>query len=166
MDELELFTLPRTVEIFRNDTRWNGFRVWARFLGFAWQARYPKKPALVVDPTPAIRDALPSLFGASTNLKQKVFFSRLSERLPVLDGGTYRRMVEEQLLHGRWHQPRQGELSASLSLALRRLEFEGTIRFEYNDDPAAGGVTLTGRDGHQIPNTKRVSEVNYKREVA
>lgn len=159
VNELELDTLPGDVEVFRNDTRWNAFKTWALFLGFAWQSRYPKKYTLVVDPAPAIRDALPAVFGSANDLTHRDFLDRLREQLPVLDGGTYRLAVEEKLLAGRWLRPNAGELSASLSLSLQRLKFEGVIAFENFADPAAGRVTLTGRNGRP---TDPVSHVIFK----
>lgn len=156
VDALELDSLPREVEVFRNDTRWNGFKAWALFLGFAWQARYPKKYTLVVDPTPAIRDVLPTVFGASTELTQKDFLDRVRQPLPILDGGTYRLLVEEELRPGHWPQPQPDELSISLSLALRRLHVEGIIDFKDRADPIAGRVNLVGRNGRRLAGVSHV----------
>jgi hypothetical protein len=150
INRLELDMLPRRVKVFEFDTRWNGFKTWAVFLGFGWQARFPKSGALIMDPAPAIRETLPAVFASAAELSQRDFLDRLRARLPVLDGGTYRAEVEDNLDRARWSGPKPGEASASLSLALLRLKHEGTIDFDYRDDPAAGRVVLTGRGGRQL----------------
>ncbi|MFO0822548.1 MAG: protein DpdG [Gemmataceae bacterium] len=159
VNRLELDTLPADVEVFRNDTRWNGFKAWSVFLGFGWLARYPKAGTLVVDPAPAIREALPAVFGGAARLTQKDFVERLREQLPVLDGGRYRRAVEEKLVRGLWPEPKSGEASPSLSLALHRLRAEGVLEFENLADPAAGRLVLVGRSGRQLA---QVTHVRFK----
>ena len=150
VDRLENDTLPNDVEVFRNDTRWNGFKAWAVFLGFGWQARFPKAGTLVVDPTPAVRDVLPDVFAGAAEVTQRDFFARLRERLPVLDGGTYRTEVESKLTRTAWQPPGAGQVSASLSLTLLRLRNEGVIEFADRADPAAGRAVLTGRGGRVL----------------
>jgi hypothetical protein len=127
-----------------NDTRWAGFAAWAPFLGFGWSA--VSRP-LVVDPTQAIRHQLPQVFGEETELTQRQFFDRLADRLPVLDGGTYRLEVEAKFLAGRWERPAEGVLSESLSAALERLSAAGILELEDRAD--AERKTLTGPAGRQ-----------------
>lgn len=156
VNRLELDTLPADLEVFRNDTRWNGFKAWAVFLGFGWQARFPKAGTLVVDPAPAIRETLPVIFAGETELDQRVFLTRLRERLPVIDGGSYRMEVEGNLTRSVWSGPAANELSVSLSLALLRLKNEGGIDFADRADPAAGRVLLRGRGGRQLASVSHV----------
>ncbi|MCC7066692.1 MAG: hypothetical protein IT456_28110 [Planctomycetes bacterium] len=156
VNRLELDTLPEGVEVFRNDTRWNGFKTWAVFLGFGWAARFPKSGTLVVDPAPAIRDALPGIFAGAAELTQRDFIKRLAAKLPILDGGSYRAKVQDKLDRGQWPQPQSGTASASLSLGLLRLKFEGAIDFDDRADPAAGRMVLTGRDGRTVTSLSHV----------
>jgi len=150
VNQLELETLPREREIFRNDTRWNGFRYWAVFLGFGWLSRYPKRGALVVDPTLAIRQSLSAVFAGTRQLSQRSFLDRLRDELPVLDGGAYRLKVERQLNPTAWSSPGPGELSTSLSFAMRRLAVDGTLTLEDLADSPEGRATLTGRAGRTL----------------
>lgn len=133
----------------RNDTRWPSLKVWARFLGFGWKnAR--GRGALILDPTDAIRDALPAVFGRKRTLEACDCMAALAEALPVLDGGTYRNAVEEKLRErsdpDAWQPPPDGHLSTSLSRALLRLSEEGSLTgsLAADFDPHRR-VHLTGR---------------------
>ncbi len=144
VDTLQQSTLEPGYSAFVNDTRWAGFAAWAPFLGFGWSA---VSRALLLDPTQAIRHQLPQIFGEETELTQRQFFDRLAERLPVLDGGTYRLEVEAKFLAGRWERPAEGVLSESLSAALERLSAAGILHLEDRAD--AERKTLTGPAGRQ-----------------
>jgi hypothetical protein len=150
VERLALDTLPAGVKVFQNDTRWPGFKAWAPVLGFGWLAGFPKKGALVIDPTPAVRDELPGVFAGAGELTQNVFLERLRDRLPVLDGGTYRRDVEQAIDRRAWTPPPPGAVSASLSLALLRLKNEGRIDFADRADAPTGRARLLGRGGKEV----------------
>jgi hypothetical protein len=122
--------------------RWPGFRSWAVYLGFGWDAY---KLGFTPDPGVAIRAALPAVFEAGAELDCASFVSGLAGQIPVLDGGAYRTEVEARISREYWQPPPDGQLSASLSLALLRLEREGAIRLNDRDDPRFGRRTLTGR---------------------
>jgi hypothetical protein len=131
--------------LLQNDTRWNGLRHWGDYLGFFWedQRRWP-------DPTAAIREELPEVFGGHNELPAQDFITRLGERLPVLDGGRYRLEIEAALDPAEWQSPARPDLlSTSLSRALWRLSRPGgPLRFERRAD-AGDGRTLQragGRD--------------------
>ena len=156
VERLELDTLPADREIFRNDTRWNGFKAWAPLLGFAWLAGIPKKGTLMIDPAPAIRAELPAVFAGEGELTQNVFLERLRDRLPVLDGGAYRTQVEAELDRKAWTPPPPGARSASLSLALLRLKNEGRIDFADKADSPTGRVRLVGRGGKELATATHV----------
>jgi hypothetical protein len=126
--------------IFQNHNRWPGLRSWARYLGFA-----TGENDFLFDPTEAVRGELPSMMGAGETMAATVFLEALSANVPVLDGGVYRQEVEANLRTDTWHQPPVGHLSMSLSMALRRLELDGTIFLETKAD-AGSVVKLTGRD--------------------
>jgi hypothetical protein len=114
--------------IFSNDTRWGAFDRWATFLGVA--SRFPRgsKTILMPDPTNAVRHVLAEVLPESRTPILD-FTERLAQRLPVLDGGTYRRAVEERM------RPEAvlastDALSPSLSHALLRLRDEQLLRLE------------------------------------
>lgn len=124
--------------IGKNDTRWNGLKAWMLYLGFARGGMQ-----WVVDPTQALRDALPDIFDLSRELTGPAFVERAAYVLPVLDGGAYRIQVEASLKERAWPRPRAGLLSSSLSRAIQRLDREGAITLANRSD-TGGVVTLTG----------------------
>jgi hypothetical protein len=123
--------------IGKNDTRWNGLKAWMLYLGFARDGMQ-----WVVDPTQALRDALPDIFGVSRELTGPAFVERAASVLPVFDGGAYRTQVEA-LKERAWSRPRAGLLSSSLSRAVQRLDREGAITLANRSD-TEGVVTLAG----------------------
>jgi hypothetical protein len=129
--------------ILQNELRWNGLRSWATFLGFGWVS--PK--FFVIDPTVAVRDSLSEVFSTEKELTAEIFVERLSHSLPVLDGGTYRRKLEDVLDETSWQRPRSGQISTSLSRALRRLQSSGELIFDPRAD--AVGLAFTGRGGEE-----------------
>ena len=130
--------------VFSNDTRWGAFDRWATFLGFAHHLPHGGKDVLVPDPTGAIRHAVPSVLTAQ-RLEIGVVIEELGHRIPVLDGGTYRRDVEARM---RPEAVRSGGdlLSPSLAYALLRLRDEQFITLEDLDD-APQKVRLPERFG-------------------
>jgi hypothetical protein len=104
--------------IVKNDVRWNGLLAWGRYLGFLWYSEEP-----IIDPTPAIQQDLPLIFGTDRELTVSVFIERLAATLPILDQGKYRVMVEEALNPTHWQASSRPEiLSTSLSRALWRMD--------------------------------------------
>lgn len=139
---------PGNQTIFgQNDTRWNGLRAWGPFLGFGRVGNTRGSP-FIIDPTDALRDALPRIFGKQKTLAADEFQDAVAVELPVLDGGEYRKLVEAKLSEQRgadaWQPPPQGQLSTSLSRALLRLTTDGTLQGESRAD-AIQRVRLTGR---------------------
>ncbi|EXI65334.1 MAG: hypothetical protein AW08_03253 [Candidatus Accumulibacter adjunctus] len=129
--------------ILQNDVRWNGLRFWGDYLGFFWvdHRRWP-------DPTAAVREELPAVFGSARELPAAEFLRRLAERLPVLDGGRWRIEVESALDSAAWHRPAQDNLlSTGLSRALWRLAKPGgPILLDSQADPMEGRI-LQGAGG-------------------
>jgi hypothetical protein len=132
-------TKPRTV--FQNGTRWPGLRAWARYLGFGTG----HGGDFLFDPTEAVRGELAGIFDEGGVMAAANFLDELGARLPVLDGGTYRKEVEANLRPDTWRKPEPAHLSMSLSMALRRLELNGTIVLDRKAD-AGHAVSLTGRN--------------------
>ena len=86
---------------------------------------------MIPDPTTAIRDALPEIFDSNERLTAKEFVESLGESLPVLDGGKYRKYIEE---YRKGEDPDPKQLSEATSDALRRLESEKRLIIETKDD--------------------------------
>lgn len=129
--------------IFQNDTRWNGLRTWMVYLGFARNGTQ-----VTIDPTEALRDSLPDIFGTDQTISAQSFVERAAGALPVLDHGTYRLQIEDVLKDSNWSRPPDTHLSSSFSRALQRLEREGAIAPEQRSD-AEGGITLIGTNQRQ-----------------
>lgn len=126
--------------ILLNDTRVPGFKVWARYLGFA----AGEDNGLLMDPTEAVREEITEFLKPGQSLLADEFVEELSTRLPVFDQGAYRVEVEGSLQSDKWRPPPERHLSMSLSMALRRLDLDGTIRLETKAD-ASSTLFLTGR---------------------
>jgi hypothetical protein len=132
----------------RNDTRLNGLKMWARFLGFLWT----DGSAPAVDPTLAIRDILLDVLPKAEEIAVSKLVELLANSLPVLDTGVYRRDVEAHLDERYYVQPPEGTLSKSLSRALYRLRREGAIGFVSKSD-AGSGIKLSGPDAARRTDT-------------
>ena len=131
----------------QNDTRWNGLRAWAPFLGFGRVGNTKGSP-LIIDPTDALRHALPIMFVKRTTLAADEFLVAVAEAVPVLDQGVYRQLVENKLREHEspdgWLSPPYGQLSTSLSRALLRLTSDGTLQVKKDSD-FPSRARLTGR---------------------
>jgi len=136
---------------FRNSDRWTGFRAWAPLLGFGWT---DVQGAYVVDPTPAVRDALPEVFGTLGELATEEFLRRLAGLLPVVDGGEYREQVESRLARHAWRATERHEISVSLSTALKRLDAAQLLRLEARGD--APKRQLLGRRHRRLEQVSHV----------
>lgn len=71
------------------------------------------------------------------------FIGDLSDRYPVLDGGVYRKSLEEKLVGASYNLLDKNQISISLSLALKRLRSQGCIELIGKADSA--NLTLTDR---------------------
>lgn len=124
-----------------NDVRVRQFLQWASYLGVGWTSRIADRERLVLDPTALIRR-----FGARAWPKSEVLSmadarNRLAVLVPVLDGGRYLEAMSAYI-------PTVDErhLSEALSLALVRLESEGTLRLHTKTD-ATSWVLQWPREG-------------------
>jgi len=146
---------PPGLTILQNNTRWNGLKAWSCFMGFAWTAKLPNGEILVPDPTEAVRDTLPQIFGGAKTLEARFMVDVLAQVIPVLDGGIYRQNLETELMRTQgpnaWRPPPNGQLSTSLSRALLRLQEEKYIKGEKSaDKDAEVRVSLSGRNNQII----------------
>ncbi|MCB1129530.1 MAG: hypothetical protein KDN05_00275 [Verrucomicrobiae bacterium] len=161
-EDLSLRQMPSGKAVFQNDTRWSGFKDWASYLGFGCNPRFAA--GITPDPTEAIRDSLPAIFGKKKSFPAKDFIRHLAEVLPVLDDGEYRRQVEALLRsqdgQHAWKVLPEGQLSTSLSRALIRLHEEGVLRYSLKAD-SVHRMKLTGRGGSQVLGD--ISDFSYQR---
>ena len=127
--------------LMRNNTRQNGLKYWGHFLGFV---REPGGGQ--IDPTCAIRESLSRCIADGEGMPASDFIRNLAEELPVLDGGRWRVAVEDRLNRQALSALAEGQLSTSLSRALRNLSMEGILAFENRAD-VGRTIVLTGRDG-------------------
>ncbi len=121
-----------------NTARTPNMREWGVFLGFIGQS----DDGEIIDPTGAIRDSIPNIFGEENELEATEFIDLLKNRLPVLDGGKYRKIVEKSLDPAVWEKPKDGFLSTSLSRALWRLDKDPSAKFVLDDRSDAGSIGL------------------------
>lgn len=128
--------------IILNASRWSGLRYWARYLGFGTG----EEGKFFVDPTVAVRHELTYILKQGESVDANTFIDALAARLPVLDRGEYRSMVEADILAKVQRTLAPRHLSMSLSFALRRLELDGTLALDKKADVGEGAaLSLTGR---------------------
>lgn len=152
--ELDQVSDPH-VRLMQNDTRINGLKFWANFLGFVRQPGGGD-----VDPTVAVRDTVQICLEPGEEMPATDFVERLAVHLPVIDGGAYRLAVESQLEHHALVDLQPGQLSTSLSRALLSLMIDETLEFQNKAD-VGRSIVLTGRDGLRADH--RYSWVKRKR---
>ena len=116
-----------------NQERWVNFQRWACGLGFAWKT---STGLTVPDPTATLRDVIPEVFADETRLPAVDFLKAIAKAVPVLDGGTYRKFVQDNLAEDQSLGPPR-QLSQALTDALRRLERASEITIEERDDAPA-----------------------------
>jgi len=116
--------------IIQNDFRWGNLRFWMRYFGLATG----ESSSFKIDPTSAIKSQLKSIFGTNKELPAKDFLISLSNKLPILDFGEYRKEVEKNLNDSVWRRLNSNELSQSISFGLRRLELKGAIQLRGKSD--------------------------------
>lgn len=132
-----------TPALMQNNTRRSGLKAWGQFLGFL---RPVLKSEIEVDPTVAVRDVLPELIQSGQGLPVVNFMDELALKLPVLDGGVWRRDVLARLRPDVLPSMAEGQLSTSMSRALLNLMRNEEIFLENRADTRSG-VVLTGQAG-------------------
>ena len=145
--------------LIQNDTRWNGLKAWAVWLGFGWLGKHPKR-VFMIDPTPAVQDALPAIFGRKHSMLASEVVTGLAKAIPVLDEGSYRKKVEAKLADhsgpDAWRPPPNGQISTSLSRALLRLMKAGALKDELKSD-SKDRILLTGRGQRAVQQVSHFS---------
>lgn len=153
--------LETLVNQFLPDFRINGNEVAIvpGYLGWLGYAQQITRDSFAIDPTDAIREELPFLMDVGEQLSISEALLRLNKALPVLDGGIYRKQVEERISRHGWQLPDPDRLSTSLSRALVRLQFSGIINMKAESD-ARGAKQLTGRKGGVIKPVTHLTLIN------
>lgn len=131
--------------------RYGAFRDWAMYLGFAWNLDHNGVPGLMPDPTSHLRRRLPAIINEpEKEMRFAEFIDTLGEVSPVLDGGRFRKEVEQE---SRSRPPKQ--VSASMAFALDRLRSEGIITMKEKADDPDPRVVKRGAK------TNRVSHITW-----
>lgn len=114
--------------VLRNDTRWGSFARWSTYLGFC----RGHSQGIVPEPTPVVRDAILSDVLEPGTMAITEAIGQLSVALPVLDHGRYwtemTKLVTPDIV------PKRGEISATLSQSLLRLNDSGHIKLTRRSD--------------------------------
>jgi len=110
-----------------NRSCYQNFLYWARYLGFATFVGYGSERRVFPDPTNAIAERLPRIFGDNQILDIESFLSKLSGILPVFEGGTVRAELDAMRT---WTHTNENRLSIATSLAMQRLADRGAITLE------------------------------------
>ena len=143
--------VAKEFSVFTNDTRWSGFSSWSEFLGFGNSLF----GAFSIDPTEAIRPYLNEIVPVKESLPIADFVDAISLRLPVLDGGAFRKLVEEKINSSKWEAPKANELSTSFSRSLLRFNADGTIKLENKAD-AKDKRILLGKGKAQLETVSHI----------
>lgn len=142
-DEINLL-MPSDLSINASNEA-NTFRDWGIFLGFI----EPFTRGVIVDPTRAIEHFLPNIFSENESLSIRDFIVALADRLPMLDGGAYRQIVEPLMEEHGWQSPLENHVSASLSHALLRLKMGLHLTLEQPSDDSRSMILKT-TDGNDM----------------
>ena len=137
---------------FSNSTRWDGFKDWVAFLGFGWNGI---NGHLTIDPGIALEDECGKIFNGVREFPISPFIELLSERLPVLDSGKYRKQVEKGIREGTCRKISQHQISPSLSRGLLRLVRAGKIQMRSRSD-SKDNRDLLGRDFRTIRSVSHI----------
>jgi hypothetical protein len=136
--------------ILQNSSRWPPFVRWAKYLGLI-SFLPTKEGGPCPNPAVAIREVLPDLrCAADGEIELPRLISEIAEAIPVLDGGSYRKVVEEHMDIRPLSSGDEETLSASLSLALLCLKDEGAIELSRASDSSATRM-LSIKQGHRLP---------------
>tara|TARA_A100001015_G_scaffold22144_1_gene25163 strand:- start:4875 stop:5753 length:879 start_codon:yes stop_codon:yes gene_type:complete len=113
-----------------NGTRFNRLIEYMKILGFV----SGRNVDTIIDPTIAIKDELAQIFVNNNILPAQKFLDGLSDLIPVLDFGSYRKEIDDYLRSDVVKKTDDLEISPSLSFALLRLDQDRKISFESRGD--------------------------------
>lgn len=144
VSKLESNQVKSGISIFPNNTRWEGLRPLAIFLGLATGS--DNKPFF--DPSKAVWFSVRRFMDKGKTLSASDFLESLARILPVIDKGKAQNEVIRALKPDSFTEPPRGHISTALSFALRRLVVQGNIFLETKSD-AESRYFLT-RDGGEV----------------
>jgi hypothetical protein len=111
--------------------QWRALHRWATALGCAEYSQAGGRRLILPDPTAALGEELPSI--PNTGMLAKDFYVAVTKELPILDGGWISNFMRKQ--RAACADPKgDAMVGPSFSLALKRLEFQGTINLLREDD--------------------------------
>lgn len=133
----------KDLRAFQNDTRWTSFIRWAPALDLAEFTPSKKLLILMPDPTKAIEEEIPGVFGKQKRLAMGDFLQRLSDEIPVLDRGS----LKSATISLTELSEDEGTVSFSVGHALRRLHARGVVELQSLAD--APQFMLQGSNGQK-----------------
>ena len=113
-----------------NGTRFNRLIEYMKIFGFV----SGRNVDTIIDPTIAIKDELAQIFVNNNILPAQKFLDSLSDLMPGLDFGSFRKETDDYLRSDVVKKTDGLEISASLSFALLRLEQSRKISFQRRGD--------------------------------
>ena len=139
------------LKIFLNSSRHSPFFDWARYLGFL--SDIGKQ---IIDPTEALLQDFKIHFKAGEEFQAKQFVERVLSICPVVDGGEYRKKIEDKLKATVWKKiDKENKLSSSLSFSIRRLEHMKVLELtDLSDAPTSVQLTKGKEENWGAPFNK------------
>lgn len=140
--EVEAAASNQGLVLYQGAGRWVAFKEWVYFAGLG----IPTLHGLVLCPARAIREEIrrSEPLRKDRDVPLAPFLDTVAHALPVLDGGRYRKQIDELLRErGRSHSVHQ--VSPTLTLALLQLEHEGEIVLSDRPGDVAVRLSLLGR---------------------
>jgi hypothetical protein len=116
-----------------NDVAFNTLERWARWFGWVRAARREQVHVMWPDATSLVRALLPEVLQGEA-LPLRAFVEQVAERLPWLPNGSVGRQVAARLLDVPDRSAEEDFVPEGLSLALERLNLEGSLRLVPGDD--------------------------------
>jgi len=117
----------------------NTSKDWGIFLGLL----EPFDRGVIADPTRAITPFISELFNNVESLPIRDFIAALAQRLPMLDGGRYRLVIDSLMEKKGWQRPSENRVSASLSHSIIRMEAGLLLTLERPSDDSRSMVLIT-----------------------
>ncbi len=141
-----------------NTTRLNAIKRWSRYFGLGYDDPFGGG-SFIPEPSMAIRRVLNNF--PKEYMPASKFFAELAKILPLLDGGALRNNTFKNLKENRLiHEKNRKQISATLSVAIMRLEKQGFISTDYqNDSNRADHIILLLPEGEKTYSRVKVKKI-------